>query len=307
MLAAFVSTAAIFAHGQTSRLDRIHIGDVIEVDQVGGTEFDWRGRVGADGSLIGFDTYDEPIIALCKTDIELAAEIEAGFRKILREPKFAVRIIDRSQRPTVTIEGAVKTPSRFRLMREVQLRELIALAGGLSDSVAGDIIINRQAAIACSEGAVDPGRSGFEQIRISLRDLLAGKPDADVEIMLGDIIIVDKAAIVYIIGGVRTPGTVYIRGQETLLAAIEKAGGFSKDAVKDQISVFRRGESGSEIIQCGIGKDASCDPEKAVTMPFDIIEIGTKGRPQRQYAPVFAAVEQALNGSNKELPLRIIE
>lgn len=306
-MAAIVSAGAMFAQGQTARLDRIHIGDVIEVDQVGGTEFDWRGSVGGDGSLIGFDSYDEPINALCKTVTELAAEIESGFRKILREPKFAVRIIDRSQRPTVTIEGAVKTPSRFRLMREVRLRELIALAGGLSDSVAGDIIINRRSAIACSNMAAGPGGSGFEQVKVTLGDLLNGTPDADIEIMLGDNIIVDKAAIVYIIGGVRTPGTVYIRGQESIRAAIEKAGGFSKDAVRDQIAVFRRGESGSEIIQCGIGKDASCDPEIAAAMPFDIIEVGAKGRGQRQYAPVFAAVEQALNGSNKELPLRIIE
>ncbi|MBX3292502.1 MAG: SLBB domain-containing protein [Acidobacteria bacterium] len=297
----------MFAYGQSSRLERIHVGDVIEVDQIGGSEFDWRGRVGADGSLVGFDLYDEPINALCKTETEIAAEIEGGFRKILREPRFAVRIIDRSQRPTVTIEGAVKTPSRFRLMREVRLRELIALAGGLSDSVAGDIIISRQSAIACSERAVDPGGSGFEQISVSLKDLLAGKSDADVEIMLGDIIIVDKAAIVYIIGGVRTPGSVYIRGEESIRAAIDKAGGFSKDAVREQISVFRRGESGSEIIQCGLGKDALCDAEKTAAKPFDIIEVGAKGRPQRQYAPVFAAVEQAQNGSNKELPLRIIE
>jgi polysaccharide export outer membrane protein len=303
----FVLTAWTVAAEQVSPIERIHVGDVIEVDQIGGTEFDWRGSIGADGSLNGFDSYDEPIYALCKTEKELATEIENSFRRILREPKFQVRIIDRSQRPTVVIDGAVKTPTRFRVLREVRLRELIALAGGLTDSVAGDIIVNRQNLIACAKAGDDSLQTGFEQFRIRLKDLVDGQDDANIEILTGDNVVVEKAAIVYIIGGVINPGSVFIRENETVMSSIEKAGGFVKDAVRTDIAIFRRGENGSETMQCGVVKGAECDPEKMTVRPFDIIEVGAKGRAKRQYAPVIAAVEQAANGSNREMPLRIIE
>jgi polysaccharide export outer membrane protein len=292
------------ALSQTSPLTKIHVGDVIEVDQVGGTEFDWRGRVGPDGSLIGFETYGEAPNALCMSERELAASIEAVFSRILREPKFEVRIIDRSQRPTVTIDGAVRSPSRFSLRREVRIRELIALAGGLTDSVAGDIVINRQNQLACTGGS---SASGFEQIRIRLKDLIEGREDANAEIFAGDTIVVEKASVVYIIGGVRDPGPAFVRGEDTVMAAVEKAGGFAKDAVRSDITVYRRSAGGSEIIQCGTGRESICDPSKVLVLPFDIIEVGSKGSGKRQFAPVIAGAEAVAGVSNTELPLRIIE
>ncbi len=57
-----VRTQSIKAAGQ----DRIHFGDVIDVDVVGSFEFDWRGRVNPEGFLDGFDKVDRQIFVLCR-------------------------------------------------------------------------------------------------------------------------------------------------------------------------------------------------------------------------------------------------
>jgi protein involved in polysaccharide export with SLBB domain len=149
--------------------------------------------------------------------------------------------------------------------------------------------------------------AGFEQIRIRLKDLVEGREDANAGIFAGDNIVVEKASVVYIIGGVRNPGPAFVRSEDTVMAAVEKAGGFAKDAVRSDITVFRRSAGGSEIIQCGTGRESVCDPAKALVLPFDIIEVGAKGGGKRQFAPVIAGAEPAGSVSNTELPLRIIE
>ena len=45
----------------------VHFGDLIDVDVLGGFEFDWRGTLDPDGFLAGFDSFDEPVFGHCRT------------------------------------------------------------------------------------------------------------------------------------------------------------------------------------------------------------------------------------------------
>src|SRR5439155_24561746 len=113
--------------------DLVHYGDLIDIDFVGGFEFDWRGTLRPDGFLDGFQSYEEPIYALCRSESQIAADVTKAYKKILRDPKIVVKILDRSNRAVVQLSGAVKFPQRFQIKRSVSLRELLVIAGCVTD------------------------------------------------------------------------------------------------------------------------------------------------------------------------------
>ena len=67
--------------------DLVHFGDVIDVDVVGGFEFDWRGTLTPDGFLDRMEGVTDPVYALCRSESEIAAEIAKILGRTLRDPK----------------------------------------------------------------------------------------------------------------------------------------------------------------------------------------------------------------------------
>ena len=106
----------------------VHFGDLIEVDVIGSYEYDWRGSLNPEGFLDGLISIEDPIYALCRSEADLASAIERQL-KMLKEPKVAVRILDRSNRAIAFISGAVRSPKRFQIKRRVHLNELLVLSG----------------------------------------------------------------------------------------------------------------------------------------------------------------------------------
>ena len=110
MLAASVYSQAAPTPANEAQL--AHVGDVLDVDFVGTSEFDWRGPVDLSGVLSAFSTFGDPIHAACKSEEDIAAEVAASYSKILREPKVIVKIVDRSARAPITITGSILRPAR---------------------------------------------------------------------------------------------------------------------------------------------------------------------------------------------------
>ncbi len=296
--------------------DRVHHGDVIDVDVVGGFEFDWRGKLTPEGYLDGADGFSEPIYALCRKESEIAVDVARVYSKFLRDPKIVVRIIDRSNRPVVRVEGAVRTPTRFRLQRRVLLREILVLAGGLTDSASGEIVVFRQKNLSCPtteasarEGelvAGSPQDNGSQTTRIKISELLKSSGDADTEVLSGDIITVTRAAPFYVIGAVNSPRPIYSHLPMTVSRAIASAGGTAKDADESKVSIFRREGIETTIIEIDLGKIKSGESKDELLTQFDIIEVTSKGGGTRKYPPVVVQDENADNG-RLELPLRVID
>jgi protein involved in polysaccharide export with SLBB domain len=301
----------------TPEIDLVHMGDVVDVDFAGGFEYDWRGPLTAEGNLEGLDSLSGPIPALCRSESEIAADIIRIYSKILRDPQVKVKVIDRSGRPVVRILGAVKTPMRFRLMRPVHLRELLIAAGGLTDESSGDISILRPPGLSCegrvaTAGAEDPQKpnlpsgNGPLQLNITIKDLLTGKTAADPLILSGDIITVTRSQPIYIMGAVNNPRPIYSHGEMTLSRAIDSAGGLSKGALIESITIFRREAGESRVITADLEKIKNGVEGDIDLKAFDIIDVAFRGRAKRKYPPVIA------NGSGSESlipepPLKIIE
>lgn len=302
----------------------IHFGDLIDVDVVGSLEYDWRGTINPEGFLDGIDFVENPIFGLCRSEEEIAAEVSKAYAKILREPQIVVKILDRSNRPLAYISGAVKTPQRFQIKRPIFLNELIVVSGGLTEKASGEIQISRSQNLTCQQESekqfdtiVDNGEkrerfisasqdNGSIKINIRIIDLLAGKKEANPQILSGDIVTILESESIYVIGGVTNPKQISSREQITLSRAVASAGGISKNGDERKIMVFRRVAGETKIIEADLEKIKKGETEDLVLKAFDIIDVAQTGRNNTKFPPVLKVVEP--NGKKPlNLPLRIID
>ena len=301
----------------------LHLGDLIDVDVIGSVEYDWRGVLNPEGFLNGITFVENPIFGLCRSEQDVAEDVAKAYSKLLRDPKVVVRILDRSNRPLSILYGAVKTPQRFQIKRPVFLNELIIVSGGITDKASGEIQIFRAPSLNCQskidKNSIQSASSetkerfltasqdnGQKYINIKISDLLAGKKEANPQILSGDIVTILEAQPIYIIGGVTNPRQISTNSTITLSRAIASAGGITKDGDEKKVTVFRRSGTERTIIEADLEKIKSGQQEDVGLQAFDIIEVAQSGREKRTFPPVIK-VEDANDKNPEKLPLRIVD
>ncbi|MCU1288098.1 MAG: Periplasmic protein involved in polysaccharide export [Acidobacteria bacterium] len=319
--AAQTSTASDNARAEENL---VHYGDLIDVDIIGSFDYDWRGRLTPEGFIDGLNFNEGPIFGLCKTEEEIALAVAQSYGKLLRDPKVVVRILDRSNRATSLLEGAVKKPQRFQIKRKVFLNELLIVGGGLTETANGEIRIFRPQSSSCGATAaaaetfrsedgekrerfVKTSRIGDStSISIKIPDLLSGDKESNPQILSGDIITVLEAEPVYVIGGVNNPRQIAARSKLTLTRAIDSAGGLAKNATEESVTVFRRKGGETKVLEIDLNKVKAGQEEDLVLQGFDVIDVGEKGRAKKKNAPIIQS-NNANETQSKVLPLRIID
>ena len=308
---------------EKSNAELIHFGDLIDVDVIGSTEYDWRGTITPEGFLQELDFIEEPVYALCRSDETVALGIARGYAKLLRDPKVRVKILDRSNRPVTFIYGAVKSEQKFQIKRPIHLNELIVFSGGFTENASGSIQIFRPANLSCN--AADPVKnissesvdsrerfvptsktSGANNFEIKISDLLKGEKNSNPLILNGDIITVASADPIYLIGGVGVPKQIASRSEMTLTRAIASAGGLSKDADAKLITIFRRNINETKIIEADLDKIISGQAEDIALQAFDIVDVAVKGRGKSKLPPL-VKINDSNSRNSANLPLRIID
>ena len=296
-----------------SQANLVHFGDLIEVDVIGSFEYDWRGSLTPEGFLDGLDSLESQIYGLCQSEEDLSTAVQKEFAKVLRDPKVAVRILDRSNRAVAFLNGAVRSPQRFQIKRAVHLNELLVLSGGITDRSSGEISIFRPANLSCTEPRNNTDGEfvkasqprGAETFNIKIADILRGEQSANPRILSGDIVTVSEALPVYVIGGVNSPQRLSLRNQLTLSRAIATAGGLAKEA-NGNITIFRREGRETKLIQADLQKITAGQADDPVLKPFDIVDVPQKGKPSRTRPPVIdRGVSNSLTLAS--LPLRVID
>ncbi|MFT3745043.1 MAG: SLBB domain-containing protein [Pyrinomonadaceae bacterium] len=294
----------------------IHFGDLIDIDVLGGFDYDWRGTLTPEGFIEGADGYGEPIYGLCRSANDISQDVTKILARTLRDPKVVVRILDRSNRAIVRLDGAVRTPTRFQIKRYASLRELIVMAGGLIDGASGEISVFRPKNLSCrpsvlpaANAATDssvPADNASPITTIKISDLINGKSGADPQILSGDIVTINRALPIYVIGAVVTPRPVYSRDKMTLSRLIATAGGLAKDGDGSKVFIFRRDGIEVKTIEADLMKIKNGNSDDEILRPFDIIEVASKGGSKRKYPPMVAS-EQTNDRIKQELPLRVVD
>ncbi len=218
---------------------RIGFQDTLDVQVFRHPELSQTLSVNPDGTIRLF-RIDNPIVAVCKTERELAYTIETLYKNYLRTPQVNVRATEQRSQPFAVI-GAVKSPGSFFLNKKVRLIQLLSLAGGYDVEFAGvKIQVARIGNLAgCTDFEKgDNDQKDVEFLSFNLNDVIEGRQNPWME--PGDIVSVLKAEEAYVVGDVIEPTKVELRGPTTLTQAIAIAKGLDKNARTDRVTIERQ-------------------------------------------------------------------
>jgi polysaccharide biosynthesis/export protein len=259
-------------------------GDVLDLRVYNEPQFNGQLVVDDEGN-VAIPFIEAPIRAQCRSDREIKVDVVAALAKYLNKPQVSLRVTEAKSRPPAVVFGAVRSPSRVQMQRRVKLLDLLATSGGITEAAGGDIQIFHTEALMCPEpedlAAVpvdsykptDPTQVGYDVY--SLRELRDGKAEANPVIRPGDIVIVQEALPVYIMGAVRSPQGIYLKNGMQLKQAIAMVGGLVKEAKASNIVIWRKKKGQAEPEKMIVNyNDIKKEKAKDIDLqPYDIVEV----------------------------------
>jgi polysaccharide export outer membrane protein len=212
---------------------KIAPGDLLHITVFDVPEMTQDVRVGAKGeaqmALIG----NIDMAGLTGEEAAEGIARELRNRKLLLSPQVNVLIKEFASQG-VSVIGEVQHPGVYQVLGSRSLLDLISMAGGLTNVADTRITVKR--------------RRGSEQtITVKLK---TDDPDTslnnNVQIYPGDLVLVPRAGIVYVLGEVNRPGGFVMQdsGKITILQALAQAGGASRTASLNNSVLLRKNERG---------------------------------------------------------------
>lgn len=226
--------------------DRYRIGfqDVLDIQVYRHEDLKQRVSVNQNGTISLF-RLDHPVVAVCRTERELASEIADAYReKYLRDPEVNVVVFEQHSQPVAVI-GAVEKPGSFYITRRYQLLEMLALAGGPNKEAGTRLLVARTGSTSNCHNANNDMATG--QIMVSdfkIRDVQEGK--VIFWMQPGDVISVLDSDVVYMYGNVNKQGAIRVREPITLTQAIASSEGLTRSASRANVRVLRQKPGGAD-------------------------------------------------------------
>jgi polysaccharide biosynthesis/export protein len=211
-------------------------GDLIQVDVLDTPEMEQQARVTDDGSAPL--AYVGNVQVGGKTPAAAADAIRLLLisKNVMKHPQVTVRVQEYSTQD-VSVLGQVRTPGAYPLTTPQPVLRVLSLAGGVTD------LADRQVTVK---------RHGSPE---QLTYMLSNDPQKMLTDMImvnpGDIVMVPKAPIIYIMGDVGRPGGYAMSSNEshlTLLQAIARAGSANKTSKPSKVRLIRNTGDGEKEI-----------------------------------------------------------
>jgi polysaccharide export outer membrane protein len=262
-------------------------------------------RVGNDGT-IRMPLLEGEIKAVCKTEQELANELTKRYLEYLRAPQVDVFVKEYNSQPVAVI-GAVRLPSRFQLRSRVRLLELMPLAGGLTEKAGRTVqIVHTAPTSVCDARQTNVGPDDELVGAISnydLKEVLRGDERANPVIRPGDVVSVQEAESVYVVGNVYHPSEVLLKEQITVTRALAMAGGTMPDSKLDKVRIQRQSPGSTERKEIFVDIKAirKRQAEDVVLQAGDIVDVPT-AEGKRFIKSLFGTLPTSIS----QLPLRVI-
>jgi len=259
--------------------DRYRIGlqDVLTVQVFRHPELTITAPVNPNGTIFLF-RLEQPVVALCKTERELAADIAAAYKvKYLRDPQVNV-VVSEQKSQSMSVIGAVEKPGTFFLNRRVQLLSLLALAGGPNKESGTRLMVVRAGSTSNCRSNDETGSAMDEPalMGFKIRDVQEGKKTLWMQ--PGDVVSVLDADMVYVYGNVVKPGELKVREPITLTQAIASSEGLKPATEKDKVRILRQKADSIEreeilvdlaAVEKGKAKDPYLEPNDIVAVSKD--------------------------------------
>ncbi len=217
---------------------------------------------------------------------ELRAELTQRFSKEVLKPHVSVEIVDFRSQP---VSVGRKT-----------LMEVISMADGLRQDAGPRVTISREiqyGPVPLRTAKTDP-TGQFSVAEVAVKDLLAGtNPTENILAFPHDVVTVPVAETVYVIGEVRKPGEVALRGNATIsvLQALSSAEGFGLTPAPQAAKIVRSvpGTTERKEIPVDLKKVIAGKAEDIAMRPNDILVVPPSGPKKAAARAVEAAIQTA--------------
>jgi polysaccharide export outer membrane protein len=224
--------------------------DLLEVYVVDLQELSREYRVDGDG-MITLPMLSRPVMAEGLTLDQLSEAIRRDLLDggLLTDPQVVVTVKS-SALNSVVLSGAVRKPGVYPVYVHTTLLDVLAQAEGLGDDAGSTAIVTR-AEIAPGGPGPNPARAAQDANPVISRTVKVdvwrlwqnGDASLNVDLYPGDRVMVQRAGIVYVVGGVnRAGGFVLTNDQEqmTVLKAVALAGNFTPEAKPAKALIIRK-------------------------------------------------------------------
>jgi polysaccharide biosynthesis/export protein len=235
--------AGATANTQGSPSIKIAAGDLLEITVFDVPEMNQQVRVASDGKadleLIG----NTALAGLTAQEAAQAIARELREQNFLLHPQVNVLVKEFASQG-VSVIGEVQHPGVYQVLGPRSLLDVISMAGGLTNVADTRVTVKR--------------RSGTED-KLTAK-LKTDDPDSslsnNIQIYPGDLVVVPRAGIVYVLGDVNRPGGFVMQdsGKITILQALAQAGGPNKSASLSKAILLRKNERGYATSKLDVGK-----------------------------------------------------
>lgn len=226
---------------------RIGPDDVLDITVFEAEELSRSVRVSGGGEI------SMPLLGVLpvqgKTPVELEGFlVERLTGEYMVDPHVTVTVTEMQSHP-VSVVGAVNQPGVVQIRGSKTLLEVLALAEGLAPDAGESVVVMR----ANQDAGFTPRLASTEVTAastvIDLTQLLeSADPGHNVPVYPGDIVKVQRAGVIYVVGEVQRPGSFPLRSREelTVLRAVALGEGLLPSASKGGAVIIRTLDSGSQ-------------------------------------------------------------
>jgi polysaccharide biosynthesis/export protein len=260
---------------------KLGIGDLVEVTVYGVPDLTTKARVSGSGDLY------LPLIDYVHVEDLTSDEAQELIQKRLadggfvRDPHVTI-FVDESASQAITILGEVAHPGPYPAIGERRLFDLISAAGGLTDRAGRAVTIEHRA---------DPENKVVVKLSSNLAD---DASTSNVEVRPGDMIIVSRAGIIYVVGDVgHASGFLIEDNTLTVLKALALAGGSTKTSALNRTRILRETPNGIQEIPVPLKKILYAKAPDVPLLKGDVLFV--PGSPSKAVAYESAQVAMAVS------------
>ncbi len=202
-------------------------GDTLGINIMGTSGGQVRATVDADGRVVVPMLGQVPASGLNPST--LARRIEQGLRSkgYMTDPQVAIEVLTLRSR-IVSVLGQVARPGRYPIEGRLSVLELLAMAGGATNSAADVATLVRRAG------------GGNDRINLYVGNRQSPSQTVqDTELRPGDVVFVPEAPRFYVYGEVGKPGAYPIEPGLNVMRALALAGGLTPRASDSRIDLNR--------------------------------------------------------------------
>jgi polysaccharide export outer membrane protein len=237
-------------------------GDALHIQVYDTPEMEQRGRVTDSGEIPINFVGNVSVANLTPGEAARVIEQRLIGASIMLHPQVTVRV-DGYATQNASVMGQVLKPGIYEIDTRRKVIDVLALAGGLTDVADRHITIQRHG---------DPN----QKIDYYFSNVAGTALSEDPMVYPGDIVVVPKAPVVYVLGDVLKPGGYPIstnNSKMTVLEAIALAGSPNHSALVGKSKLVRKTATGVEQINLPVGDMQKGKKEDIALMPDDVVYV----------------------------------